>query len=160
LAACATQLSAHTLYGTGSVIVRSAEFSDLSSICQLLEQAGLPTFGVSDHLSTFFVVEAEGGILGVAGFEVYESSALVRSLVVEPSKQGHGVASRVCDDLEKAAPGYGVRQLFLLTETAESFFTQRGYVVVPRDTAPNAIATSPEFSELCPQSAVLMRRAV
>jgi amino-acid N-acetyltransferase len=142
------------------VIVRTAQSNDLSPICELLEQANLPTFGVADHLKTFLVVETDGVIVGAAGFEVYESSALVRSLVVEPSSQGRGVASRVCDDLEQAAPRYGVKQLYLLTETAASFFAKRGYVVVPRDTAPHEIAASPEFSEICPQSAVFMRRAV
>jgi amino-acid N-acetyltransferase len=142
------------------VIVRAAESSDLSSICELLEQASLPTFGVADHLNTFLVVEADGVIVGAAGFEIYESSALVRSLVVEPSSQGRGVASRVCGDLERAAPRYGIKQLYLLTETAASFFAKRGYAVVSRDTAPHAIAASPEFSEICPQSAVFMRRAV
>ncbi len=140
-------------------MIRAAEPNDLSAICELLVGASLPTAGVAEHLGTFFVVESDGVIVGAAGFEVYDSAALVRSLVIAPSCQGHGLAGRACDHLERIAPSYGVEYLYLLTETAASFFAKRGYAVISRDAAPPEIAASPEFSEICPQSAVFMRRA-
>ena len=141
-------------------MIRAAESSDLPAIYQLLTDANLPTTGVDQHLDTFFVVETDGEIVGAAGLEVYESNALVRSLVVSAPFQGRGYAGRVCRHLERTAPTLGVKNLYLLTETAARFFAKRGYAVVSRDVAPPAIAASKEFAEICPQSAEFMRRAV
>lgn len=140
--------------------IRAAKPKDLSSICELLASARLPTAGVDEHLDRFSVVEAEGAIVGVGGIEIHGSAALLRSLVVAPAFQGRGLASRICDHLERIAPLHGVDCLYVLTETAAPFFAKRGYAVISRETAPPEIAGSQEFSEICPDSAVFMQHAV
>ena len=115
---------------------------------------------MAKHLQTFLVVERAGEIVGVVGLEVYGSVGLLRSLVVAPASQNRGLAGRVCDQLEQIAPTYGVECLYLLTETAAPFFANRGYAIISRDSAPPEIVASKEFSEICPESAELMRRAV
>ena len=141
-------------------MIRAAQPSDLTVMCELLAAANLPTSGVAKHLQTFLVVERAGEIVGVVGLEVYGSVGLLRSLVVAPASQNRGLAGRVCDQLEQIAPTYGVECLYLLTETAAPFFANRGYAIISRDSAPPEIVASKEFSEICPESAELMRRAV
>ena len=140
--------------------VRAAVADDLRSICKLLADAKLPITGVEEHLDTFLVIESEGAVVGAAGLEIYQSAGLVRSLVVSSSQEGRGFATRICDRLESLAATRGVTQLYLLTETAASFFAKRGYSEVTRGAAPPQIENTREFSEICPQSAVFMRRAV
>jgi amino-acid N-acetyltransferase len=54
----------------------------------------------------------------------------------------------------------GVRELFLLTTTAEPIFARWGFRRVDRAEAPPAIRESREFASLCPASAVFMARRV
>ena len=66
----------------------------------------------------------------------------------------------ICDDLEAQAVQRDIESIYLLTETAMPFFASRTYEVISRSTAPEAIAASEEFSNLCPQTATFMRRLV
>ncbi len=141
------------------MVVRSAQPGDLPGISQLLATARLPTAGVAEHLDTFVVLESGGSLVGVGGLELHKSVALLRSLAVAPAHQRRGLATSICDHLEAEAESRDVEDLYLLTETAELFFSKRGYVAVSRDDAPPQIASSEQFSVLCPQSAVFMRRA-
>ena len=91
---------------------------------------------------------------------LHGSAALIRSLAVAASHQGSGGATAICDHLESEGASRGVEEVYLLTETAASFFKKRGYSEVSRESAPREIASSEEFSEICPQSAVFMRRSI
>lgn len=141
-------------------MLRSARPIDLSAIATLLAEFGLPTRGVVDSLESFVVVELKGRLIGVGGIEIHGRNALLRSLAVSPEHQHSGVATAICDHLEAQAAQQDLESVYLLTETAEQFFSGRGYEVVARSEAPAAIAASEEFSALCPQSATLMRRSL
>ncbi len=140
-------------------MLRLATPPDLSDIEALLRGARLPSSGVAEHLDTFVVFESGGSIAGVGGIEICGSDALLRSLAVAPALQGRGIAASICDHLEAMAASRGVEQLYLLTETAERYFMKRGYAVAARSEAPSAIASTEEFTMLCPQSAVMLRRS-
>jgi len=139
-------------------MLRSAKSEDLAQLTELLTLAGLPARGVDAQLSNFLVFESEAVVMGFGGMEFHGADALLRSLVVARAHRGRGIAKEICDRLEARAKQNGARSVYLLTETAESFFAARGYEVVSRSLAPAGIAASEEFAVLCPQSAVLMRR--
>jgi amino-acid N-acetyltransferase len=141
-------------------LLRAAEARDLPGISALLAGAKLPVADVAEHLRHFVVFDPGTGIAGVGGLEIHGPLALLRSLAVDPARRARGVATAICDRLEGDAARLGIRRLYLLTETAERFFARRGYAAVPRAGAPPEIAASRELSALCPQSAVLMGRAV
>jgi amino-acid N-acetyltransferase len=141
-----------------SIRLRSANVSDLPAITEILTASKLPAADIGDHLSSFVVLEADGAIAAVGGAELFPTVALLRSLAVAPRYRGRGVAGAICDRLEAEAFRRGVAALYVLTETAESFFAYRGYVRVSRADAPPEIAATKQFSGLCSTSAVLMRR--
>lgn len=141
-------------------MLRPARSSDLHAIVALLAEFGLPTQGVVDFFETFVVVELEGRLIGVGGIEFHGRHALLRSLAVLPEHRSRGIATAICDHLEAQAVRHGIESIYVLTETAEQFFADRGYAVVARSSAPEAIAASKEFADLCPQSATFMRRSV
>jgi amino-acid N-acetyltransferase len=60
--------------------------------------------------------------------------------------------------LETAAREAGIGRLYLLTTTAADFFAALGYERVDRGEVPEAVRGSAEFSDLCPDTAVAMRR--
>ena len=83
---------------------------------------------------------------------------MFRSVVVEESTQGEGVGTALCERLERTARGKGIERLYLLTTTAAGFFDRRGYATIDRSESPAAIRETAEFAELCPATAVCMRK--
>jgi amino-acid N-acetyltransferase len=94
------------------------------------------------------------------GLELYGTDALLRSLVVAPSVRGTGLGSALVTHAEFYARTQGVRAMYLLTKTAERFFSQRGYQRIARGEAISAIESTREFRELCPESSALMAKAL
>lgn len=142
------------------VDIRQATRADDKNIRSLLRSCDLPDDDIGHHLPNFVVAGHEGRIVGTIGLEVLGSSALLRSLAVEVSSRRAGLATRLVEVIVERAQQLGVRELWLLTTTAESFFANLGFRTVPRDEAPADIQSTREFRALCPVSAVLMRRRV
>jgi amino-acid N-acetyltransferase len=142
-----------------SVGVRAAGVGDYGAVRDLLRAADLPLDGLSDTLDHFIVVEDGTGLVAAAGLEVYGRAALLRSVVVAPSRRGAGLGGLLHDGTIAMARELGVRDVYLLTETAEKFFRRCGYAVVLRDDVPTAVRGSVEFTTVCPASAVVMHHA-
>ena len=140
-------------------MLRHAKPEDLPQVTALLRASDLPTSGVAKALGSFIVFETNGCVVGVGGLEFYGRTALLRSVAVAGSHRRRGLAAAICDQLELEAESRGVEHVYILTETAEQFFAKRDYSTTPRAEAPSEIASSEEFAAICPQSAVLMRRA-
>ena len=127
----------------------------LASVKRLLTEANLPTSDLTEaHLQHFFA----SGEDGVVGLELYPPVALLRSLAVRARARGRGIGSALLSDAERYAREHQVKQLYLLTTTAEEFFARAGYQRVARDAAPQAIQQTQEFSTLCAASSALMRK--
>jgi len=67
-----------------------------------------------------------------------------------------GYGKALCDALETSAKAAGVTTLYLLTTSAAKFFAAQGYVKIDRSDAPVAVRRTPEFTNLCPETAVCM----
>jgi amino-acid N-acetyltransferase len=85
---------------------------------------------------------------------------LLRSLAVEQPHRKHGIGRALVQHAESWAAQQGVEELYLLTTAAASFFAHLGYEALPRSQAPEAIARTTQFSEVCPGSASFMRRTI
>ncbi len=69
------------------------------------------------------------------GFASLKGPDHIEMLYVHPSVAGQGVASMLCDALEKLAGGRGAKNLTVdASDTAVDFFTKRGYVAKQRNT--------------------------
>ena len=145
---------------TAALAISAAEPGDAPIIAALLREANLPHEDFAEHLGHFLVARCAGEVAGAVGFEPHGSDALLRSLVVAPAHRGGGLGGELVDRLAAAARSRGVKQLYLLTTTAEAFFARRGFRKIVRQAVPAAIAGTKEFNSLCPVSAVCMRRTV
>lgn len=61
---------------------------------------------------------------------------------------------------EQFAASQNIRSIYLLTTTAESFFSRLGYKRIDRSAAPASIAATREFSQLCPASSSFMYKSL
>ncbi|RDI71997.1 arsenic resistance N-acetyltransferase ArsN2 [Halopelagius longus] len=142
-----------------TVTLRGAADS-LSYVETVLEANGLPARDVRSKPDCFYVGDDGGEAVGVGGVEAYGSYGLLRSVAVEESARGEGYGTALCDALEAEARESGVETLYLLTTTAAEFFADRGYEETNRSDTPEAIRETTEFEELCPASAVCMKKSL
>ena len=140
-----------------TVTLRDAAPADHAGVAALLTASRLPLAGVPDDL-TGFVVADDGRIVGAAAVEIRGASGLLRSVAVDPAHQGRGLGAALVERALDRARVAGVRDVFLLTTTAEGYFPRHGFAVASRDSVPAALTESDEFRGACPESAVLMHR--
>src|SRR5690349_17821512 len=111
----------------------------------LLLSAQLPASDLTDaHMKYFYYCGSESDLHALIGFEPCGSAALMRSLVVVPKLRDRGVGKRLVAHVEREALSLGMSAIYLLTTTAEGFFSRLGYTAVDRDEVPDAIRATPE----------------
>jgi amino-acid N-acetyltransferase len=135
--------------------------ADLPAVRALLAAAGLPVADLTAaRLDGFWGCGESPDLTGVVGLEIYGTVALLRSLAVAPAWRGRGLGAALLAHAERAARRRGLAALYLLTTTAEAFFSRRGYVRLPRAAAPSVLRQTTEFAALCPASAVCLTRTL
>jgi len=138
--------------------VRSATQADSARIVALLEANELPTLDLAECRPELIVIEDGDELIGTSGLQVFGGAALVRSVAIAKDRRKAGLGSSLLSALERHASRLGVRELVLLTQTAEPFFARHGYARVERASVPKPIQATAEFRSLCPASAVCMSK--
>ena len=92
--------------------------------------------------------------------EPHGTVGLLRSLAVRQDRRGSGLGSALVLEAERLAAGQRITTLYLLTTTAQQFFSHRGYAQIPREGAPPEIGATEEFRSVCPSSAAFMRKTL
>jgi amino-acid N-acetyltransferase len=134
-----------------------AKAVDVPRIKAILEANNLPTAGVDEHWRTFLVARDGTKIIGCGGAEAYRAAALIRSIAVDPQYRSHGLGRRFLRQLLDRLASHGLREFYLLTTTAESYFQKRGFQKIERDEVHPQLLASREFQDACLSSAVCMR---
>lgn len=143
----------------GGLTIREATGANLELARSWLLDAGLPLADLTvEHMPAFLLATDAAGAVGMVGLERHGKYGLLRSLVVDSSHRGAGVGRQLVTALELRAAAAGISELWLLTIDADAFFARLGYAVADRAAAPQAIRETAEFSNLCPDDAVLMRK--
>ncbi len=133
--------------------------TDISQVKDVLSACELPNTDVAPSESLiFFGVHDDSKLIAVIGLELLGLSSLLRSLAVLPDFRNNRVAKVLVDYVEKYARTYGIESLYLLTSTADGYFSTLGYVIAKRDEAPLAIQNTAQFSGICPSSAIFMKK--
>ncbi len=142
------------------VTIARAKNHDLREVLALLRKVNLPVEGVVDQFHNFFVARKNGNLVGCAGLEVYNSIGLIRSVAIEPSSQSQGLGRTLVRSIENLSAEKGLEEIYLLTETAKTFFSKLNYVIIPRESANPKIKQSIEFTSVCPASGICMKKTV
>ncbi len=138
------------------ITIRPAIEEDFPAILALVEQNRLPKDGLHDHLSTALVAVDDKRIVGSAALEMYGPAALLRSVAVEQAYRNRGLGHQLTRSTLGLALQRGVTAIFLLTETAQDFFTRFGFRPIPRGDVVLSVQRSVEFTTACPESAQAM----
>jgi phosphinothricin acetyltransferase len=141
-----------------TITIGPAKQADLDAILTLLRKSGLPTDGLADHISTTLVARESDRILGSAALEVYGTDVLLRSVAVDEGMRGQGLGIRLTQAALDYATVRGIRNVYLLTETAGEFFPRFGFTPTTREAVPPSVRQSVEFTTACPDTALVMSR--
>jgi amino-acid N-acetyltransferase len=138
--------------------ISRAQEEKRSEIIDLLRNNNLPAADLPLKIDDFFIADEKDKIVGVIGMERYESSGLLRSMVVHSDYRNRNIAHALITALERKAIATGVSEIYLLTETADKYFGKKGYQVITRSEVPPEVQTSSEFSHVCPATAIVMKK--
>ena len=131
---------------------------------RLLSDASLPLDGLPDDLvgehHDFLVVDSGEAIVGAIGLERYGDAGLLRSAVVAPTLRNSGIGAELVRALLTHARATGLRELVLLTTTAEHWFPRFGFTRISRADVPEAMHASAELQGACPATAAVLRLKV
>ncbi len=130
------------------------------NIIELLKSENLPIDGINDDLENFLIAFENNIVYAAVGMEIYGKYALIRSLVVKNDSRNQGLAGRLILNIEDQAIKHEVIALFLLTETASTYFNKKGFNEIARTEVPIEVQQSNEFRYICPQSALVMKKSV
>ncbi len=131
----------------------------LSEVASLLVRNGLPADDIaSPSLDLWVFVGDDQSVGGCVGMERFSSCALLRSLAVRADLRGQALGKKLTEHIENEAASDGLSGVWLLTETADRFFTKLGYRVADREIAPPEIKSTTQFTTLCGEAATLMRK--
>lgn len=131
----------------------TSAFHEMSA---LLAAEGLPTGDLPEGGARYLAY----GTDAFGGLARFGSHGLLRSIVVAPNRRGEGLGALMLEELVAEARTLGIRDLWLLTTSAREFFARQGFDARSRSEAPPEIAGTPQFKDLCPQSATLMHRRI
>ena len=128
--------------------IRRAVVDDVEKIYQLLKPFVKNSIilqrdrdNIFQHLQEFLIAEYDGALAGVVCAHIYgKNLAEVRSLVVDPAYQQHGVGRLLVEGCEEWLTEMGVSKVFALTYVTD-FFIKRGYRTVSKESLPHKIWT-------------------
>ena len=140
--------------------IRNAGPDDLQDIADLLTSVDLPDEGVKENLNNFIVLILNGRLIGTVGLEVYREKCVLRSLAVSEEYQNYGFGNILYSEIMKKTAKLKMKQVYLLTFSAEQYFKKRGFYLISRDEVEVEIRSQGEFQYQVCDSAVCMTKKI
>ena len=134
-----------------------ASQNSFSAAIALLKKNNLPTEDL-DPSKQMFVVEEGDEVIATVAIEYDYNDALLRSLSVSKEKRNSGIGAELVEFIEDYVKKQGVQNIYLLTTTAADFFSKKGYKIIDRNTIPEFIKNTSEYSVLCASSSTVMKK--
>jgi len=138
-----------------SSIVR-LQAANLAQLEDLLCLNHLPTQDCAAQAQNFYGIFDGDELIAAGGLEPTANYALLRSIVVKEEFRASGLARSISEYLISLAEAEGKKAVYLLTETAETYFESLGFSSVDRVQVPLEITQTRQFTSLCPDTASCM----
>jgi amino-acid N-acetyltransferase len=136
--------------------MQKSNLREMQVIQSLLEANNLPVSDLNDDI-TFFVEKANDSIIATGGIESAGNDAIIRSIAVDDAYKGKGFGSKITRQLLNYAKETGMKDIYLLTTTAENYFPRYGFKKIDRQEVPMDVKNSSQYKDVCPDSAVVMK---
>ena len=138
------------------MVIEYSTSGDIAHIITLLKENNLPITDIEQGKQNFFVAKIDDLIIGSVGLEIYGSNGLFRSLAVNEKYRNNAIGKRLYNTMLDYCNEKRLNKLYLLTTTASEYFKGLGWNIADRNNVPVSVASSKEFSSLCPSTAFCM----
>ena len=130
--------------------------ADLAQLEALLQANHLPSEDCAEQAQHYCASYAGEELIAAGAIEPVAQYGLLRSVVVHKDYRGRGLARNIITHLLDQARDAERVAIYLLTETAESYFRDLGFLPMARADVPELISMTRQFVSLCPDSASCM----
>ena len=130
---------------------------EIDQLGNLLKSDQLCFNDINDNGVHLFSVSYKNEIVGYFGYELFDDLALFRSMVVVPEARNRGYGGVIWQQAKTRLAEAGVKEVFLLTNTASPFFTKQNFATIERGSVPISIASTTEFKDFCPADSICMK---
>ncbi|WP_128546402.1 arsenic resistance N-acetyltransferase ArsN2 [Larkinella soli] len=141
-----------------AILLLPARPEHYASVVGLLSSAALPTEDLPADLQGFILAFDGERLVGSAGLADEEGYGLLRSVAVDPGYRNRRLGRQLAEAALDLARQRSVREVYLITTTADRYFERHGFRPVGREEVPDPIARTRQFGEICPASAVIMKK--
>lgn len=138
-------------------LIQTATPANFPALHELLAISDLTAAGVDPATGVYFVAIQQERLLGMIGIEVYGSASLVRSFAVSPAARKSGVGNALLQHALHYLKTSGLPEVFLLTNTAEDYFSRQGFTKIDRQEIPAVVLESSALGNSCPASSICMK---
>ena len=138
--------------------IQVAQAEHLPALVALLTRNQLLGDDLPADLANFWLAFDGDQLIGSVGVDVYGNVGLLRSVSVDARYRNQSIARQLCEIAFRETRQRGITELYLITTTADRYFKGLDFVPVARNTVPEAILQTAQFSSLCPSSAVVMKQ--
>lgn len=145
-------------YGVRPRIVE-ASFEPDSDLAQMLETVDLPLPNEGGEVR-MLKAYVGGALVGCVGYERFDKSALLHSLVVIREAKGEGVGRALVETLLAKLRDAGVSQVFLVTTDTAKYFGYFGFSTVERSAVDARVLASPEVAAYGTDDVIFMRYVI
>lgn len=128
-----------------------------SEITKMLRDCELPTEDLNPSQSIFLGAFNGDILIGCIGLERLGEIGLLRSLAVHINFRGQGLGIKLAEVILRKAEDKSLDQVYLLTTDAEIFFKKLGFIEIIKNEAPDSVKKTKQYSEICSDSAVVMK---
>ena len=142
------------------IIIEKSLKLDLEEVKKLLLENNLPIDDIEESAVQFFIAKVDNSIVGVIGIEQYKGIGLLRSLAVQDRYKNMEIGRNLIEYLLDYSENNAIRELFLLTTSAEKYFKKFDFYKIHRENTPTTIKETKEFSDICPAAAVIMKKGI
>lgn len=143
--------------------LRTATKDDRPAIRKFLRAHGLRTSGIGlkKHPERFLIaLDAADAIIGVTSLSLHDDGALIGSLVVSRGWRKINLGRMLLDRLYERMAAAALRDVFVVTTTAEAYFLKLGYAEIGAELVPAGVGAARVFSSDALQHAIVLHRSV
>ncbi|MFC4343262.1 GNAT family N-acetyltransferase [Cupriavidus numazuensis] len=137
-----------------------ASEEDWPDVEALLRASSLSIEGVRDRINQYLVVRDNAGLLGCAGVERYETTGVLRALVVAQRARSAGLGELMLSAIVADIRQQGVESIVLQTGTASGYFARLGFLPISATDLPAAVRPSAAFNLNAMGAGTLMQIAL
>lgn len=129
-----------------------------SAVAELLEQNNLSRSGLTDNNVFLFALFKGDEILGAGALAVIDTFSMLRSVCINKKYQKNRLGSDLCGHLYEKAQALGLKDIYLLTDTAEGFFKKQKFETISRKELPIILEQNVLVQNACSTNSTVMHR--